>query len=41
MVAGPEEIAFHNQWIDAKAVQRLAQPLAKNGCGHYLLSFIK
>jgi glucose-1-phosphate thymidylyltransferase len=41
MVACPEEIAFHNQWIDAEAVQRLAQPLAKNGYGQYLLSLIK
>jgi glucose-1-phosphate thymidylyltransferase len=41
MVACPEEIAFHNRWIDAEAVQRLAQPLAKNGYGQYLLSLIK
>jgi glucose-1-phosphate thymidylyltransferase len=41
MVACPEEIAFHNKWIDAEAVQRLAQPLSKNGYGQYLLNLIK
>jgi glucose-1-phosphate thymidylyltransferase len=41
MVACPEEIAFHNQWIDAAAVQSLAKPLAKNGYGQYLLNLLK
>ncbi|MGV0984420.1 MAG: glucose-1-phosphate thymidylyltransferase RfbA [Limnohabitans sp.] len=41
MVACPEEIAFHNEWIDAAAVQRLAMPLAKNGYGQYLLNLLK
>ena len=41
MVACPEEIAFHQGWIDAAAVQKLASPLAKNGYGQYLLNLIK
>jgi glucose-1-phosphate thymidylyltransferase len=41
MVACPEEIAFHQGWINAEALQRLAQPLAKNGYGQYLLNLLK
>ena len=41
MVACPEEIAFHQGWIDAAAVHKLATPLAKNGYGQYLLNLIK
>jgi glucose-1-phosphate thymidylyltransferase len=41
MVACPEEIAFHHGWIDAQDVQKLAQPLAKNGYGQYLLNLLK
>jgi glucose-1-phosphate thymidylyltransferase len=41
MVACPEEIAFHQQWIDAAAVQKLAAPLAKNAYGQYLLNLLK
>ncbi|MFM7025716.1 MAG: glucose-1-phosphate thymidylyltransferase RfbA [Limnohabitans sp.] len=40
MVACPEEIAFAQKWIDAAAIQRLAQPLAKNGYGQYLLNLL-
>jgi glucose-1-phosphate thymidylyltransferase len=40
MVACPEEIAFHEQWIDAAALERLATPLAKNGYGQYLLNLL-
>jgi glucose-1-phosphate thymidylyltransferase len=40
MVACPEEIAFAQQWIDAEQIMRLAQPLAKNGYGKYLLSLL-
>ena len=36
-VACPEEIAWRNRWIDAEQVERLAQPLLKNGYGQYLL----
>ena len=41
MVACPEEIAFHEKWIDAAALQKLAAPLAKNGYGQYLLNLLK
>ena len=41
MVACPEEIAFHQKWIDAAALHKLAQPLAKNGYGQYLLNLLK
>jgi glucose-1-phosphate thymidylyltransferase len=40
MVACPEEIAFHQKWIDAIALERLAKPLAKNGYGQYLLNLL-
>jgi glucose-1-phosphate thymidylyltransferase len=41
MVACPEEIAFAQKWITSEHVQKLAQPLAKNGYGQYLLNLIK
>ena len=41
MVACPEEIAFHQQWIGAADIEALAQPLAKNGYGQYLLNLLK
>ncbi len=41
MVACPEEIAFHEKWIDAAALEKLAKPLAKNGYGQYLLNLLK
>lgn len=41
MVACPEEIAYHQEWITAEALQKLAQPLAKNGYGQYLLNLLK
>jgi glucose-1-phosphate thymidylyltransferase len=40
-VACPEEIAFRCGWIDAEQLSRLAQPLAKNGYGQYLLHLLK
>ena len=40
-VACPEEIAYRQDWIDAAALEKLAQPLAKNGYGRYLLSILK
>jgi glucose-1-phosphate thymidylyltransferase len=40
VVACPEEIAFRRQWIDAEQVQKLAEPLAKNGYGKYLLNIL-
>jgi len=41
MVACPEEIAFALGWISADKLQALAQPLAKNGYGQYLLNLLK
>ena len=40
-VSCPEEIAYHQGWIDAAALQKLAAPLAKNGYGQYLLNLLK
>jgi len=40
-VACPEEIAYRQEWIDAKQLQMLAEPLAKNGYGQYLLRVLK
>jgi len=39
-VACPEEIAFRQQWIDAEQLERLAQPLLKNGYGKYLMQLL-
>nr|WP_028839027.1 glucose-1-phosphate thymidylyltransferase RfbA [Thermomonas fusca] len=36
-VCCPEEIAFFNGWIDVARLRALAEPLAKNGYGQYLL----
>jgi glucose-1-phosphate thymidylyltransferase len=41
MVACPEEIAYHQGWIDAAQIERLAQPLAKNSYGQYLLQLLQ
>ena len=40
-VACPEEIAYRHRWIDAGALEKLAQPLSKNGYGQYLLGLLK
>ncbi len=39
-VACPEEIAWHQGWIDAEQLKALAAPLAKNGYGQYLLRLL-
>jgi glucose-1-phosphate thymidylyltransferase len=40
-VACPEELVWRQGWIDDAQLQRLAQPLAKNGYGHYLMRLLK
>ena len=39
-VACPEEIAWRSGWIDDAQLQRLADPLRKNGYGQYLLGLL-
>lgn len=39
-VACLEEIAYHQKWIDAAQVEKLAGSLAKNDYGQYLLGFL-
>lgn len=41
MVACPEEIAYRQGWIAAQDVERLADSLAKNGYGQYLLHMLR
>ena len=40
-VACPEEIAYRAGWIDAVQLEKLAQPLLKNGYGKYLMQCLK
>lgn len=40
-IACPEEIAFRKQWIDRKTLEKLAQPMLKNGYGRYLMQVCK
>ncbi|RJX30675.1 MAG: glucose-1-phosphate thymidylyltransferase [Oxalobacter sp.] len=40
-VCCPEEIAYRQKWIDAAQLEKLAQPLARNGYGQYLLRIIQ
>jgi len=39
-IACPEELAFRKGWIDARALEALAQPLLKNDYGQYLMRVI-
>lgn len=39
-VACPEEIAYRAGWIDAAQLERLAEPMRKNGYGQYLLKLL-
>ena len=39
-IACPEEIAWRNGWIESAQLQRLAEPLKKNGYGQYLLRLL-
>jgi glucose-1-phosphate thymidylyltransferase len=40
-VAAPEEIAWHNGWIDDVRLEQLAASLIKSGYGQYLLGLLK
>lgn len=40
-IACPEEIAYGRRYIDAEQLLRLAEPMAKNGYGQYLLGLLK
>ena len=40
-IACPEEIAFHNGWINSDELCARAEPLKKSGYGQYLLSLLK
>jgi glucose-1-phosphate thymidylyltransferase len=40
-VACPEEIAYRSGWIDAAQLERLAQPMLKNGYGAYLMQVLR
>jgi len=40
-IACPEEIAYRAGWIAAEAVQKIAEPLRKNGYGQYLLAMLR
>jgi glucose-1-phosphate thymidylyltransferase len=39
-VACPEEIAYRQGWITAEQLERLAQPMLKNGYGQYLMKLL-
>lgn len=40
-VACPEEIAYRAGWIGAEHLERLAQPMLKNGYGQYLMQVLR
>ena len=40
-VSCPEEIAYRAGWISAEQLEKLAQPMLKNGYGQYLQRILK
>jgi glucose-1-phosphate thymidylyltransferase len=40
-ISCPEEIAYHQNWIESSQLERLAEPMIKNSYGQYLLSLVK
>jgi len=40
-IACPEEVAYRRGYISVEQMERLAEPLAKNGYGRYLLDILK
>lgn len=40
-IACPEEVAYRRSYITKEQMERLAEPLAKNGYGRYLLDILK
>ena len=40
-IACPEELAWRQGWIDAAALEALAQPLARSGYGQYMLGLLR
>lgn len=40
-IACPEEIAFRKKWISAEELEKLAEPLLKNGYGRYLMQVVR
>lgn len=40
-IACPEEIAYNQEWIDAKQLEQLAQPMLKNSYGQYLIQILR
>jgi glucose-1-phosphate thymidylyltransferase len=40
-IACPEEIAFCKNWISAEAMEKMAEPMLKNGYGQYLLQVLR
>jgi len=40
-ISCPEEIAYNQEWINAKQLEQLAQPMLKNSYGQYLMQVLK